>query len=103
MAGGGLQPLDLALARSVQRLLDECMLAVSRQVAEDFLLGRIRRAYEGGVELVERHLADVAPMRLGKEGIDNSDAVAAGNVPSLFSLDAVTDDHNAHFETDCSP
>ncbi len=93
---GVLQLDQLGLVGRVQRLLDEGVLAVLGQVAKDVLLGLIGRAHDGGVERIERHLTDLAPVRLLVDRIDDADAFAAGNFPSLLSLHAITNDHAAH-------
>src|SRR5262249_35059861 len=55
---------------------------------------RIWSANERGVVAVERHLADIPPLRLGRDRIDDADAIGTGDLQALLALHAVADNED---------
>ena len=86
--GHGRQRLQRALVGRHQRLLDEHVLAVAEQVAEELELGGVGCADQRRLERVERHLRERPEAGAGMDRIDRRHHVGAGDGETLRALDA---------------
>ena len=72
------------------------MLGSPEQIGQKLKLGRIGRAHQGCVVGVERHLGECPEAGVGVDRIDARHHVRAGDGEALPTLDAETDNNDAH-------
>ena len=63
-----LEPVDLPVVTGPERVLDQYVLAVLQEIGQSLHLGAVGNAHERGVVAGDRHLLEVAIIRLFVDG-----------------------------------